>query len=62
MVGGLLDRFGTAGFVAVKAGVTLLVLQNYAAISRDLLAAVDAITCGAAAHNAYVIGRLPARD
>jgi hypothetical protein len=59
VVGGLLAALGPAGFVAAKAGVTLLVLKNYAEVSRDLLAAVDGITCAAAAHNAYVIGKLP---
>jgi len=42
--------------------VTLLVLQNYAEVSHDLLVVVDGITCAAAAHNAYVIHRLPKDD
>ncbi|HEX7052388.1 MAG TPA: DUF5658 family protein [Burkholderiales bacterium] len=59
VVGGIFERFGAAGFLAAKAGVTLLVLHNYAELSRDLVATLDGVTCAAAAHNGYVISRLP---
>jgi hypothetical protein len=55
----LLAALGPAGFVAAKAGVTLVVLKHYDEISQGLLAAVNGVTCIAAAHNAYVIHKLP---
>jgi hypothetical protein len=58
----LLDALGPAGFVAAKAGVTLLALNYYDEISEGVLVAVNGITCAAAAHNAYVIGKLPKPD
>ena len=61
VVARLLDRFGPQGFIAVKTGVTLLVLHHYAAISPDLLAVLNGLTCGVAAHNANVASRLQRR-
>jgi hypothetical protein len=50
---------GVAGFIAAKAGVTLLVLHYHAEISTGVLATANVITCGAAAHNARVMSQLP---
>jgi hypothetical protein len=58
-VGALLAALGPAGFVAAKAGVTLVALKYYEEISEGVLIAVNGLTCAAAAHNAYVIGKLP---
>jgi hypothetical protein len=60
-VSALLGALGPAGFVAAKAGVTLVVLKHYEQISEGLIAAVNGVTCAAAAHNAYVISKLPPR-
>ncbi|HEX4927242.1 MAG TPA: DUF5658 family protein [Burkholderiales bacterium] len=59
MVDSLLAAVGPAGFVAIKAGVTLVVLEHYAEVSQALLATLNGATCAVAAHNAYVIGQLP---
>jgi len=58
VVRALLDTFGPEGFIAAKIGVTLLVLHSYPALSMDLLATIDGITCAAAANNAVVARRL----
>jgi len=58
VVAGLIDKFGKEGFVAVKVGITLLVLHYYPVVSRDLLATVDGVTCGVAAHNELTARRL----
>ena len=59
MVDALLAAVGPAGFVAVKVGVTAVVLQHYAELSQALLATLNGVTCAVAAHNAYVLGQLP---
>ena len=58
IVRALLETFGAQGFVAAKIGVTLLVLHSYPALSMDLLATIDGITCAAAANNAVVARKL----
>jgi hypothetical protein len=58
IVAWIMEKSGTPGFIAVKAGVTLLVLYHYPAISADLLAAANGITCAAAAHNMRVAEKL----
>ena len=58
LVAAIFTAAGPAGFIAAKAGVTLLVLHDYAEISSGILAAASGITCGVAAHNAVVIRRL----
>ena len=59
----LLAEFGPEGFIAAKIGVTLLFLQVYPQVSSDLVTLVNAVTCGVAAHNAWVAseveGRIP---
>jgi len=56
----ILETLGTLGFIAVKLGVTLLVVHYHAEISTGLLATVNVVTCGAATHNALVARRLAA--
>ncbi|HYX64216.1 MAG TPA: DUF5658 family protein [Burkholderiales bacterium] len=58
-VAALLGALGPVGFIAAKAGVTLVALKYYDEISEGVLVAVNGITCAAAAHNAYVISKLP---
>lgn len=58
IVAWILEKSGAPGFVAVKAGVTLLVLHHYGAISGDLMAVVNGLTCAAAAHNLRVAEKL----
>lgn len=58
-VAAMLGALGPAGFVAAKAGVTLVALKYYDEISEGVLVAVNGLTCAAAAHNAYVIRKLP---
>ena len=60
-VAGILAALGPVGFVAAKVGVTLVALNYYDEISEGVLIAVNGITCAAAAHNAYVISKLPAK-
>ena len=57
----IMEKSGTPGFVAVKAGVTLLVLHHYPVIAADLLAVANGITCAAAAHNMRVANQLSRR-
>ena len=54
----LLEHWGSTGFIATKVAVTLLFLKYYPDISSDLVILVNGLTCGAAAHNAYVIYKL----
>jgi Domain of unknown function (DUF5658) len=58
IVAWIMEKSGTPGFVAVKAGVTLLVAHHYAAISSDLMALVNGLTCAVAAHNMRVAAEL----
>ena len=58
-VAAILEVAGPMGFIAAKAGVTLVVLHYHAEISTGLLAAADVVTCGAAANNARVASKLP---
>ncbi len=60
MVDAILTATGPAGFIAAKAGVTLLVVHEYAALSRDLVALASGVTCAAAANNVNVGRRLAA--
>lgn len=61
VVGWIMEKSGTPGFIAVKAAVTLLVLHHYPAISADLLAIANGVTCAAAAHNLRVANQLSGR-
>jgi hypothetical protein len=61
-VAAILDALGPAGFIAAKAGVTLLVLHYHAEVSSGLLATVNVVTCGAAAHNVAVARKLPGKN
>jgi hypothetical protein len=56
-VGWLLETTGPGGFIAAKIAVTLLVVQIHPQMSADLVRLVNGVTCGVAAHNAYVAGR-----
>ena len=56
---GALLALGPLGFIAAKVGVTLVALKYYDEISEGVLVAVNGLTCAAAAHNAYVISKLP---
>ncbi len=58
LVAKLIQNYGTEGFAAAKAGVTLLMLYYYPALSRDLVATLDGLSCGVAAHNALTARRL----
>ena len=62
IVAWIMEKSGTPGFIAVKAGVTLLVLHHYAAVSSDLMALVNGLTCAVAAHNMRVAGELSRRS
>ena len=61
IVAWIMEKSGTPGFIAVKAGVTLLVIYHYPAISADLLALANGLTCAAAAHNMRVANQLSRR-
>ena len=62
IVAGLIATGGIAAFVAVKMGVTLLILHYHADISTGVLAAANVVTCGVAAHNATVLQKLPPKE
>ena len=57
----IFETGGPAAFVAVKAGVTLLILHYHAVISTGVLATADVITCGAAVNNAVVASKLESK-
>ena len=61
IVAWIMEKSGTPGFIAVKVGVTLLVPHHYPAISADLLALANGVTCAAAAHNMRVANELGRR-
>ena len=54
----LLETTGPGGFIAAKITVTLLFVQIHPELSADLVRLVNGVTCGVAAHNAYVAGQL----
>lgn len=58
IVAWILEKSGPYGLIAVKAGVTLLVLHHYPVLSSDLLALANGVTCAAAANNARVAAKL----
>jgi hypothetical protein len=57
-----MEKSGTPGFIALKAGVTALVLYHYPALSADLLAVANGVTCAAAAHNMRVARKLQSAE
>jgi hypothetical protein len=57
----LIEEFGPEAFVAAKVGATLLVLHYYPIISADVVVFINVLTCGVAAHNAYVTYELTRR-
>jgi len=59
IVAAIIAAGGIAAFVAVKAGVTLVILHYHAEISTGVLATANVVTCGVAAHNARVLNKLP---
>ena len=61
IVAWIMEKSGTPGFIAVKVGVTLVVLYHYPVISSDLLAVANGVTCAAAAHNMRVANQLGGR-
>ena len=60
IVDAILTVAGPAGFVAAKLGVTLLVVHEYAELSRDFVAVASGLTCAAALNNVHVGRRLAA--
>jgi hypothetical protein len=50
----LLENYGAGGFIAAKAGVTLLFLQVYPEVSSDLVILLNGVTCAVAARNAHI--------
>ncbi len=62
IVAALIAAGGIAAFVAVKAGVTLVILHYHAEITTGVLATANVVTCGVAAHNAHVLNKLPPKD
>jgi hypothetical protein len=60
LVDAIMTAGGPAAFIAVKLGVTLLVVHEYAVLSGDLVAVASGITCAAAANNVNVARRLAA--
>ena len=50
----LLEEFGPGASIAAKIGVTLLVLHYYPVLSSDVVIFINGLTCGVAAHNAWV--------
>ena len=56
----ILATAGPAGFIAAKLGVTLLVVHEYAELSRDFVAVASGLTCAAALNNVHVGRRLAA--
>jgi hypothetical protein len=59
IVAAIIGAGGIAAFIAIKAGVTLMILHYHTEISTGVLAAADVVTCGVAAHNARVLTKLP---
>ena len=62
VVDAILAAGGPAAFIAAKLGVTLLVVHEYPALSRDFVAVVSGITCAAAVNNVNVARRLAAGE
>src|SRR5207253_880772 len=46
IVAAIIGAGGIAAFIAIKAGVTLMILHYHAEISTGVLAAADVVTCG----------------
>jgi hypothetical protein len=59
IVAGIIAVGGMPAFVATKIGVTAVIVHYHSEISTGVLAAADVVTCGVAAHNAYVLNKLP---
>jgi uncharacterized protein DUF5658 len=55
IVGTLLSTFGPAGFIAIKAAVTLFLLHVHSTVPMGVMALANGVTCGAAANNTKVI-------
>ena len=62
IVAGIIAAGGITAFVATKVGVTLLILHYHSEISTGILATANVVTCGAAAHNAMVLNKLPPKE
>ena len=62
IVAAIIAACGITAFVAVKAGVTLVILHYHAEITTGVLATANVVTCGVAAHNAQVLNKLPPKD
>jgi hypothetical protein len=54
----LFTKFGAAGFIAAKIGVTLLVLHYYPSLPSGLVQLANGATCAVAAHNALIAREL----
>ena len=55
LMAGIINSLGIAGFVAVKIGITYLLVSNRDKIPEVAMAAVNVVTCGVATHNLAVI-------
>ncbi|HYL87845.1 MAG TPA: DUF5658 family protein [Burkholderiales bacterium] len=62
IVAGIIAAGGITAFVATKVGITLVILHYHSEISTGILATANVLTCGAAAHNATVLKKLPPKD
>ncbi len=62
IVAGIIAAGGIAAFIATKIGVTLVILHYHSEISTGVLATANVLTCGVAAHNAYVLHKLPPKE
>lgn len=62
IVAGLIAAGGITAFVATKVGITLVILHYHSEISTGILATANVLTCGAAAHNATVLQKLPPKE
>ena len=62
VVDAILTTAGPVGFIAAKAGITLLVIHEYAQLSRNLVAVASGVTCAVAVNNLNVGRRLAAEQ
>ena len=60
IVAAVFSALGPAGFIAAKAGATVLLLHYYGEVSPTFFAVVSGVTCGVAANNARIARNLSA--
>jgi hypothetical protein len=54
----LIENLGPGGFMAAKAGATVLFLSVYPDVPSGLVMLLNGVTCAVAAHNARIVVQL----